>query len=232
MDDESYAVASLKGGSGKTVTAVMLALLLALGGWPMRTSPARAAAEVRPQLARPRRVLLVDADPEQGQAMAWHERAGSDWPNSCTVVRVTSRDLAAGIREHLDGHEALVIDCGPKNPGLMRQALTMVDRMVIPSRPTGQDIRELQTVLRLAIEVDRTRPDTRPLVASVLLTQVQTINADEEDARALLGQWNVPVMDARIRMLTHWSRAYGRVPRGMGPTGFAEYADVVRELTS
>src|SRR6266571_314383 len=60
-------VVNLKGGTGKTVTAVHLAVALAQQG----------------------RTLLVDADP-QGSALSWSQEAG-DFP--CSVVGLPVRDL-------------------------------------------------------------------------------------------------------------------------------------------
>jgi chromosome partitioning protein len=224
-----YAIGTLKGGSGKTLTAVMIAILLAIGGYPLRILAAAAGLNGG-RLARPRRVLLVDADPAQDQASAWARKAGAAWPVGCTVIRITSRDLASELAPHLASYDDVVLDLGPKNEHVMRQALGLADHLIVPSRPTGQDVRELRKVLSMAAEVDAGRPDDRPLTAAVLLTQVQTITTDEAEARALLDSWQVPVMAARVRMLVRWSGAFGTVPRDARAA--ADYADVVGELVA
>ena len=78
-------VGNLKGGSGKTTTAVHLALGLAADG----------------------RTLLVDADPEQPMAYEWSEVA-EDWPaDRCTVVPIASRDLARRVLRSDVEHDAV-----------------------------------------------------------------------------------------------------------------------------
>lgn len=225
-----YAIGTMKGGSGKTLTAVMVAILLAIGGYPLRILAGALGSNGAGRLAQPRRVLLVDCDPAQDQASAWARKAGAAWPVGCTVIRITSRDLAAELAPYLGSFDDIVLDLGPKNEHMMRQALGLADHLIIPSRPTGQDVRELREVLRIAVEVDSTRPDDRPLTAAVLLTQVQTITTDEAEARALLDSWHVPVMAARVRMLVRWSGAFGTVPRDARAA--ADYADVVGELVA
>jgi chromosome partitioning protein len=150
-------VGNVKGGVGKTTTAVYLAL----------------------GLARTGRTLLVDADPEQASALAWSEAAGEDWPTSCTVIPWASRDLARRVAGVAADYEHLVIDTGPKNPLLLRQALTVTDELVIPVAPRPLDLRELGATVELAAEVDATSPTT----VGVLLVQVRSRTCAAVDAR-------------------------------------------------
>lgn len=88
------AVGLQKGGTGKSTTAVIIAILL----W----------------LITGRRVLLVDADPKSQTTVDWRGLADEDWPEGITVIQRTS-GLARGIRDAMPGHEHLVIDTDRKS---------------------------------------------------------------------------------------------------------------------
>src|SRR3954471_24650901 len=96
-------VGNLKGGVGKTMTAVHVAL----------------------GLSRTGRTLLVDADPEQPQSYEWSATA-EDWPlDRLTVVPIATRDLAKRVAPMVGDYEHVVFDVGPKNPALLRQAMML-----------------------------------------------------------------------------------------------------------
>lgn len=194
-------VGGLKGGAGKTATAVHLAL----------------------GLCREGRTLLVDSDPEQPQALEWSEQA-EDWPaDRCTVIHVATRDLGRRVAPMVGDYAHVVFDMGAKNPGLLRQALSLSDDLVIPSRPTGGDLRELDRVFDIAAEIDA----VHPVRAVVLLTQVRSGTTNEEEARELLDEQDMPVMTARVRMLKRYEVALGTAPADLG-----DYEDVLKELTA
>lgn len=193
-------IGNLKGGSAKTTTAVHLALGLAADG----------------------RTLLVDADPEQPQAHEWAETAGEHWPvDRCTVVPLASRDLARRARPMLDDYVHVVFDVGPKNPALLRQALSLSEVLVIPSRPSTPELREIPKTMELAAEIDA----VHPLAVAVLLVQVRTTTAAAAEARDLLADEGIPVMAAQVRLVNRFELAFGTVP-----TDLADYGDVLREV--
>jgi len=112
-------IGNLKGGTGKTMTSVHLALGLARSG----------------------RTLLVDADPEQPQSYEWSETA-ADWPsNRCVVVAMASRDLARRVAPMMADYAHVVFDVGPKNPALLRQAMSLSDDLVVPVAPSTGELR-------------------------------------------------------------------------------------------
>ena len=193
-------VGALKGGSGKSTTAVHVALGLSDTG----------------------RTLLVDADPAQPQAHEWAEVAGDDWPaDRCTVVPLASRDLARRVRPMLDDYEHVVFDVGPKNPALLRQAMSLSECLIVPARPTTADLRELDKTFELAAEVDA----VTPLAAAVLLVQVRTGTTAAEEARQILADEGIPVMSAQVRLLKRFELAFGSAPSQLW-----DYEDVVKEV--
>lgn len=165
-------VGNLKGGAGKTTTAVRLAL----------------------GLSRTGSTLLVDCDPEQAQSYEWSARS-VNWPHDrCTVIPVASRDLYSRVKPMLSNYVHVVFDTGAKNPELLRQAMSLSDELVIPAQATDGDLLEVVKVYAMAAEVDM----THPLRAAVLLTKVRTGTNEEAEAREFLAELEVPVMKTAV----------------------------------
>lgn len=193
-------VGSLKGGVAKTTTAVHLAL----------------------GLAREARTLLVDADPQQSSAWRWSELAGEHWPDGCVVIPLASRELARRVTQLAPDYAHVVIDVGPKNPLLLRQAMSVTDHLVVPTSPRPLELAELPATFDLAAEVDA----THPLLAAVLLVQVRAGTRSAVEARQLLAEdLELPVFDAQTRLLESIALAYGTVPADLG-----DYDQVLTEL--
>ena len=196
-------VGSMKGGVAKTTTAVYLALGLA-------------------KHPRHGRVLLVDADPEQSSAYQWSVLAGEAWPAAVTVIPWATRDLGRRVREVADDYSHVVLDTGPKNPALLRQALSVSDRFVIPVSPRPLDLAELPATLDVAAEVE----NTHPLRTIVLLVQVRAGTRSAAETRALLSDdLQFPVFRAQIGLRESYSLAHGTVPDSL-----AEYDYVLQEM--
>jgi chromosome partitioning protein len=173
------AVANLKGGTGKTTTAVHLALGLARSG----------------------RTLLVDADP-QASAFAWSEDADS-FP--VTVVPWASRDLARRVEQVADDYSHIVIDTPPQHEAVVRQALLAASLLVVPMAPSPVDVSRLGPTFALAADVEL----ERPLVTTVLLTRVRLGTRSRLEARTLLAQQGVPTFVAEVRLREAYATAYG-----------------------
>ena len=192
-------IGNVKGGVGKTTTATHLALGFARFG----------------------RTLLIDADPEQPQAYEWSETA-DDWPSDrCVVIPVASRDLAKRVRPMLADYAHVLFDVGPKNPSLLRQAMSLSDEVVVPVRPSTSEVRELPKSFELAAEVDA----VHELRASTLLVQVRSGTRGATDARTILTELSLPVMAAEIRLLERYAFSFGSVPTDLG-----DYEQVLDEL--
>src|SRR5262245_34621430 len=125
-------VANLKGGTGKTTTAVHLALGLAAAGG---------------------RVLRVDADTGQASAMDWSVLAEDDWPAGITVVPWSTRDLAKRVQQVAGDYDHIVTDCDPKSPHLVKQSLRIAPTLIVPVNPRPMDLRELPATFEAAAEV-------------------------------------------------------------------------------
>lgn len=181
-------VANQKGGVGKTKTSVHLGLGLSRSG----------------------RTLLVDVDPNQAAAYEWAGTAGEAWPATrCTVIREASRDLTRNIRPMLADFEHVVFDVGPKNPNLMRQAMSLSDGVIVPTRPTTDELRELPKTFDVAAEVDSMGHE---LWVAVLLVQVRAGMTSEQDARELLRGLDMQAFDSQVRLLKRYEQSFGTVP--------------------
>lgn len=182
----NLSVGNLKGGVGKSTSAVFLACALARRGG---------------------RTLLVDADP-QGSVMTWSEQA--DLP--CTVIAWPTRDLAKRVRGIADTFANLVIDTGPQHEFLLRQALSVTDQLVVPVSPTLMDAGRLGPTFDLVDEMSA----MRPLDARVLLTKVRSGTKTAQAAREGLAAQELPLMAAEVHLWELYAAAVDSIPTNLG----------------
>jgi chromosome partitioning protein len=137
------AVVSLKGGVGKTTTAVYLSAVASRGR---------------------RAVTLVDADP-QGSAAVWLEA----WPvDGVEVLEAPSDRLLRKALNGDDERSVLIVDTPPASERLTSAALELADVVVVPTRIGGVEGYRLTTTLEMVPEgvpsgvvVSSARPWTR-----------------------------------------------------------------------
>ncbi len=121
------AVASQKGGSGKTTIAAHLA--------------------VRAGAAGQGPVVLIDTDPQGSLAEWWHARS-DDTPALATVK---PEDLAANLAELRSyGTAIAIIDTPPALTGSIERVIAMADLVLIPVRPSPHDLRAAGGTVELA----------------------------------------------------------------------------------
>jgi chromosome partitioning protein len=120
-------VAALKGGVGKTTTAVYLS---ALGATGRRTS------------------TLVDADP-QASAAEWIDTAEDDSLESVDLVEAPTERLLAKALGGVDGDGVAVVDTPPGHERLLAKALDFADVVVIPTRVGGVETPRVEAVLEM-----------------------------------------------------------------------------------
>jgi len=178
------AVVNLKGGTGKTTTAVHLAAGLGRRG----------------------RTLLVDADP-QGSASEWSALAGADLPY--TTMTHAQPDLHRRLRESaMSGYEHVVMDTPPGHEAIVRSALLVADEVVIPVAPSFMDINRLRPTIALIAAV---AGDNNPSVR-VLLTRVRSQTRMAWLSREALTELGFPVLESDIPLLEAYVTGFGMVP--------------------
>jgi len=191
-------VGNLKGGVGKSTSAVYLAC----------------------GLARTGRTLLVDADP-QGSILGWSEDAGASFP--ATVIHWPVRDLGSRVAQVVADYRHVVIDTGPSQEPLLRQALSVTDTLLVPVAPALMDVREIGRVLQLVDDLGAVRSvDVR-----VLLTRVRAGTTSARDARAGLLAQGLPLLAAEVHLRESYAQAWGITPAHLG-----EYDQVLDELST
>lgn len=195
-------VGNLKGGTGKSTTAILLALALA------RTN---------------KRVLLVDADHANTTAWAWSELAGDAWPANVPVFQWPSQHLSKRIRDAEGTFDHLVIDTGPHDSAILRQALAVTDMLVMPLAPTGNEVERLAPTLAAAAEIGVLRPN---LTLAVLLTRTVPRTRSREEVRQVLDGRGLWVLETEVPRREAIAQAFGTVPDDL-----LTYTDVLNEIT-
>jgi len=118
-------VAALKGGVGKTTTAVYLAALAAVSRRP---------------------TTLVDADP-QASAADWLENSTDESLERVTLVEAPTDRLLLKVLDQIEANEVAVIDTPPGHERLLAKAIERADVVVIPTRVGGVETPRVEAVL-------------------------------------------------------------------------------------
>ena len=162
------AVVGVKGGSGKTTTAVSLAALL----------------------GRRQRVLLVDSDP-QGYAVEWAEAAALP----CAAA-AAGDELAAGVAVAKHEYDVVIIDTPANAPGVTTAAMMAADGVLVPIQPTMLDAGAAATVLELAGNTRAAGAGF--WLHFLLVRVLRRARSRAEMRAALTDEWGVSVLEAEV----------------------------------
>jgi chromosome partitioning protein len=196
----NIAVANLKGGTGKTVSAFFLAAALAHSG----------------------RTLLVDCDP-QGSTLSWAEGAEESGAHlGFSVMGLPVRDVHRKLKSFEADFSHIVLDTPPGEIAITRSALLAADTALLPVPPTAIDLDRVMPTLELVAEVE----PLNDLTFRVLLTRVRRISREGRDARAVMEEMGLPVLRTEIPQLSVYSDAFGEPLND----SLGEYAHLATEL--
>lgn len=132
-----FTLASLKGGTGKTVLSLHLAHAIALAK---------------------RRVILIDADP-QGSASNWS--AARETASPFVVVGMARDTLHRDLPELLKNFEHCVIDTPPRVSALARSAILAADLVICPVQPSSFDVWAVGETVNLIQEAQQFKPEIK-----------------------------------------------------------------------
>jgi chromosome partitioning protein len=179
---------NLKGGVGKTTTAVALAEAAALGA----------------------RTLLIDAD-SMGSAFRWSQLAAeSGQALHSTVVPMRAGDLPRRINAASRGYAAVIIDAPPPQEHALTTAgevITAADLVLIPTPPEYAALDRVPATLKSAAE--------HGTPALAVLTMVRAGLAERDAARQALTGWGVTVAATECPLTVSVQRAYGQPVTGV-----------------
>lgn len=175
-------VANLKGGVGKTTTAVHLAA----------------------GLGRHSAAVLVDADPQQSAAR-WVQLAGADIPFQ--LLSAPSPRLR-GALEAGPAVPYTVIDTPPGDTAIVAAALALADVVLLPVAPLLMDLDRLAPTLDLLAAAAAAYNPT----VWVLLTRVRSGTRSAGATRDWFAQRQLPVLSTEIPLAEAYGWSYGAVP--------------------
>lgn len=185
------ALASQKGGVGKTTLGLGVASALALEGKP---------------------VLYVDADP-QGTAMQWathRTSVGLDPVANLTVIQQASSDIHKRFQQASKDQKPpfahAVIDAPPRaDEGLSRSIIASADIVLIPVQPSLADLWAARATVALIKQAQASLEN--PIKAAFVLSRIKPGTTLGKDFAEVIKQEGLPVLPAGTHDRTAYAAA-------------------------
>lgn len=178
-------VVSLKGGVGKTTSA----LYLATCAFEDALNP-----------------IVLDAD-EEGSALSWAQLAASRGAAlPFEVIRADRNSPAKQARDLEKIGHAVIIDTPPNNRETLTIAGMVSDLVIVPVSPSGLDVDRLMNTLTVLENVEASRGS---LTLGILLTKYDSRLVLAREAQAALSAHSV--FETKIRNLARY-QSFGNIP--------------------
>jgi chromosome partitioning protein len=197
----TLAVASQKGGSGKTTLALHLAVIASQAGL---------------------RTILVDCDPQRSAAGWWHSRQATS-PELVETEPARLRDLVPTAAA--DGADLLIIDTRPSVERDTLDVARAADFVLIPTRPSILDLRAIGATTEVVKATG-----TRAAVVLNACPPSNLISGDAtltREARRSLAAYGLPIAPAAI---THRAALAHALIDGRAVTEFEPAGKAASEL--
>ena len=197
------ALTGQKGGIGKSTTAVNLAVAA---------------------LAKGRRVLLVDADP-QATVRTWGDVASEAGNEVPTVMAMGATMHKPGqLPDVASAYDLTIIDCPPRHGEIARSALMVANVAVFPCGPTAADAWALTHAVDVFQEASTLRSG---LKGCILITRKQGRTSLGKSARAVLETSGLPVLATELGYRIAYQEA---LANGQGVTHYAPRDAAAKEI--
>jgi chromosome partitioning protein len=171
------AMASLKGGSGKTTVGLNLAVAAEEAGL---------------------RTIVIDVDPQQASAK-WGDVRAIKGDEPAVISAMAARLPQALDRASHLGAKLVVVDTAAHAEGILGSTIDMADLVLIPCRPTVLDLQHLAATAQVA--------EIRAKNVAVFLNAVPIDTADGLEAEKVVSDMGMNLVPARISNLISYTRA-------------------------
>jgi chromosome partitioning protein len=205
-------VGNIKGGVGKTTQAINIAIERAIRGYS---------------------VLLVDAD-EQATASTFSDIRGDKLDDTgYQTVKLHGKAVRQQGRALATKFDYTIIDCGGRDTGGLRAAMTYTDKLIIPLAPRSFDLWSIDQMEELIEEVDGMRDG---LDVYCILNMADYQGADNQETLDLLAEYpRFKVVKSTIARRKSWANA---ASSGLGiieykpadKKAISEFEGMIREI--
>lgn len=193
----------VKGGASKTTNACNAAAMRAAAG---------------------KKVLLVDADKSQLSNLWAFRRREAALAPAVAYESMRTMTIYRQLLDRAGDYDDIIVDCGGHDSIELRAALTIADRLVIPTRPNQLDFDVYPDLMDVIKENSEANP---ALQTWVLLAQVRPKTEDRKRAEAgalLASQYpGMRLMDSMTTMRSTYELCQGS---GMAVVEFANKREV------
>jgi chromosome partitioning protein len=177
-------VGSIKGGVGKSMIAINLAVIRAKNS---------------------KKIMLVDAD-EQGTTGDWADHRISLGINTpWTTIRLKGSAVRTEIKKLEKHYDDIIIDCGGRDTASLRAALTISNIFLVPFQPKSFDI---WTATKVSELVEEAKIINDKLICRAFINCASSRGSDNDDAKVIIAKSaNLSLLPATVGLRKVFSNA-------------------------